>query len=359
MNDLPSTSTGARLDHPALRLDAVCDRFEAAWLAGHRPRIEDCLIDVTGPERTDLLRALLQLERELRRGDGDDPDPDEYRGRFPDDPRVIAEAFADAGSSDAEDVAGTIPMGPGRAPGSRPTPAGIWGPMAARSKTAAGPSRFVILRRHASGGLGEVFVAYDKELHREVALKEIRPDRAGDGVSQARFVFEAEITGSLEHPGIVPVYGMGEFGDGRPFYAMRFIQGDSLKAAIARFHADDGPDRDPGERALACRGLLRRFVDVCNAIAYAHSRGVLHRDLKPANIMLGKYGETLVVDWGLAKAIGRPERGEGEAAERRCGPLGRRLDPDGRWLRAGDAGLHESRAGRRRARPARPAVGRL
>ena len=100
---------------------------------------------------------------------------------------------------------------------------------------------------------------------------------------------------------------------------MRFIQGDSLKEAIARFHAADGPSRDPGERTLALRKLLRRFLDVCNAIDYAHSRGVLHRDLKPGNVMLGKYGETLVVDWGLAKAIGRPDPAD-VAAERRCGP---------------------------------------
>ncbi len=168
--------------------------------------------------------------------------------------------------------------------------------------------RFRILRPHASGGLGEVYVARDGELNREVALKQIKGGYADHPESRSRFLLEAEVTGGLEHPGVVPVYGLGHYPDGRPFYAMRFIRGDSLKQAIEKFHrADVQPGRDPGERALALRQLLRRFVDVCNTIAYAHSRGVLHRDLKPGNVMLGPYGETLVVDWGLAKPIGRPE----------------------------------------------------
>jgi tetratricopeptide (TPR) repeat protein/serine/threonine protein kinase len=169
----------------------------------------------------------------------------------------------------------------------------------------AGPAlRFQILRPHAKGGLGEVFVARDEELHREVALKEIRHARADEPHSRSRFLLEAEITGRLEHPGIVPVYGLGTYPDGRPFYAMRFIRGDTLHAAIERFHKADEGRRDPGERALALRGLLRRFVDICNAVSYAHARGVLHRDLKPANAILGDYGETVVVDWGLAKPTG-------------------------------------------------------
>jgi formylglycine-generating enzyme required for sulfatase activity len=169
--------------------------------------------------------------------------------------------------------------------------------------------RFRILRPHARGGLGEVYVALDGELHREVALKEIQPAHAGHPESRARFLLEAEVTGGLEHPGVVPVYGLGTYADGRPYYAMRFIKGDNLKEAIERFHRADGPGRDPGERALALRQLLGRFVDVCQAVAYAHSRGVLHRDLKPGNVLLGPYGETLVVDWGLAKVVGRPEGG--------------------------------------------------
>jgi tetratricopeptide (TPR) repeat protein/tRNA A-37 threonylcarbamoyl transferase component Bud32 len=166
--------------------------------------------------------------------------------------------------------------------------------------------RFRLLRPHAEGGLGKVSVARDEELHREVALKEIQERYADHAESRARFLVEAEITGGLEHPGIVPVYGLGTYDDGRPFYAMRFVKGDSLKEAIERYHRD-AKRRSPGERSLELRQLLGRFNDVCDAIAYAHSRGVLHRDLKPGNVMLGKYGETLVVDWGLAKPVGGPE----------------------------------------------------
>jgi serine/threonine-protein kinase len=169
-------------------------------------------------------------------------------------------------------------------------------------------NRFRRLREHARGGLGEVYVALDEELKREVALKQIQDRFADHFEARCRFLREAEITGKLEHPGVVPVYGLGSYPDGRPYYAMRFIRGESMDRAIARFHeADDDPRRDPGERSLALRDLLTRFIAVCNVVAYAHSRGVIHRDLKPANAMLGEYGETLVVDWGLARMLDSPE----------------------------------------------------
>ena len=135
-------------------------------------------------------------------------------------------------------------------------------------------------------------------MNREIALKEVRFGESESEENRRRFRVEAEVTGRLEHPGIVPVYDLGTHPDGRPFYAMRFIRGGNLKSAIQEFHENDAGSTT---RNLAFRELLRRFTDVCNAISYAHSRGVIHRDLKPDNIMLGEYGETLVVDWGISQ----------------------------------------------------------
>ncbi len=200
--------------------------------------------------------------------------------------------------------------------------------------------RYRVLRSHARGGLGEVFVALDTEVGREVALKEIQDEFADDPASQGRFLREAEVNGRLEHPSIVPVYGLGRHADGRPYYAMRFIRGETLDSAARRFHEaasggrqppDDATNqganapRSPAERNLEFRQLLTGFIAVCNAVAYAHSRGVLHRDIKPANVMLGKFGETLLVDWGLAKVMGQAESG---AAGGRAGFWGR---PETAW----------------------------
>lgn len=184
-------------------------------------------------------------------------------------------------------------------------PAGI--PTKSQSAPSTQPSgsasRFRNLRFHAAGGLGQVSIAHDAELDREVALKEIKPQFVQQPAARSRFVLEAKVTGGLEHPGIVPVYSLGAFADGRPFYAMRFIEGETLKDAILRFHDPERKKlRSESENTLELRQLLGRFIAVCQAVEYAHSRQVLHRDLKPGNIMLGKFGQTWVVDWGLAKA---------------------------------------------------------
>jgi eukaryotic-like serine/threonine-protein kinase len=203
----------------------------------------------------------------------------------------------------------TVPQGhSGPAPGSIEPPRFTQG------------ERFLPIRPHARGGIGQVWVAKDCELQRQVALKLILPKYADREDQRARFLIEAEITGNLEHPGIVPVYSLGRNADGRPYYAMRFIQGESLSVAIREFHlrsrqeAGKAGGRKRSMWGIEFRQLLGRFLDVCDAMDYAHSRGVLHRDIKPANIMLGRYGETLVVDWGLAKVIGKvdllPEQAE-------------------------------------------------
>ncbi len=289
-------------------LDQLCDAFEAAWRAGKPPTLESIVGQVVVGQQPGLFRELLHVEIAYRRKRGESLLPESLTGRFPQFSAVINTLLPPAATSVVELEAKTfvgsasqvMSVGLENGPGS----------LSGEASPAA-TDRFKALRLHAKGGLGEVFVAHDNELAREVALKEINARFANDPEARERFVREAEITGRLEHPGIVPVYGLGYHADGRPYYAMRFIQGESLQQALQNFHdADKKPQRNAGERALELRQLLQRFIAVCNAIGYAHSRGVLHRDLKPGNIMLGKFGETLVVDWGLAKIIGRMQEPE-------------------------------------------------
>lgn len=166
--------------------------------------------------------------------------------------------------------------------------------------------RYQVMSIHAHGGLGMVSKAKDRELRRVVALKEIQPRFANSKENRARFLREAKITGRLEHPGIVPIYSVGQYEDGRPYYAMRMIDGVSLRDAIIEFHSTKRT-MDAVDHSLRLRSLIQRFASVCDALSYAHSQGVLHRDIKPDNIMLGKHGETLLVDWGLATRIGQIE----------------------------------------------------
>lgn len=163
-------------------------------------------------------------------------------------------------------------------------------------------ARYRPLSFHARGGMGEVWLADDERIGRRVAVKKLRPGRESP---QARFLLEAQVTGQLEHPGVVPVHDLGIDEEGQPYYVMKFIEGRSLRAAITEYR----DQRSAGDwpRDLAFLRLLEAFVDVCNAVAYAHSKGVLHRDVKPDNVMIGPYGETLLLDWGLAKIIGQPE----------------------------------------------------
>ncbi|MEJ7604600.1 MAG: serine/threonine-protein kinase, partial [Kofleriaceae bacterium] len=151
------------------------------------------------------------------------------------------------------------------------------------------PDRYEILGEHGRGGLGTVLRANDKELGRHVAIKELI--KRGD-VGEVRFLREAMITARLEHPGIVPVHEAGQWPDGTPFYVMKLVAGRSLKQLIASTNSVD-------ERLR----LLDHVIAVAEAVAYAHKRDIIHRDLKPANVIVGDFGETVVIDWGLAKDL--------------------------------------------------------
>jgi serine/threonine protein kinase/tetratricopeptide (TPR) repeat protein len=167
--------------------------------------------------------------------------------------------------------------------------------------------RYTLSRLHATGGIGRVWLARDSSLGRDVALKELHPERAGNPAMAARFLREARITGQLEHPGVVPIYEVGRRPEGQqPFYTMRFVRGRTLADAVANYQHR----REEGKAGpLELRELLTAVVAVCNAVAFAHSRGVLHRDLKPQNVVLGDYGEAIVLDWGLARLTGQAEDG--------------------------------------------------
>jgi len=151
------------------------------------------------------------------------------------------------------------------------------------------PARYQILGEHGRGGLGRVSRAHDRELGRDVAIKELIS--RGD-VHEVRFLREALITARLEHPGIVPVHEAGRWPDGTPFYAMKLVSGRPLRDLIA--------ERTTVETRI---GLLHHVIAVAEAIAYAHGRNIIHRDLKPANVIVGDFGETVVIDWGLAKDL--------------------------------------------------------
>jgi serine/threonine-protein kinase len=180
---------------------------------------------------------------------------------------------------------------------------------------AAGGTRYRVLRPQDRGGMGEVFVARDLELGREVLLKQLPERRADDPQFRAAFLKEVRAGAALEHPNIAPVYDVGQYPGGRLFQVMRLIPGGTLQRAI-RDHHDSRGSLPEAERVLRFRELLGHFVDACQAIEYAHSRGVLHRDIKPSNIMLGSFGETQVIDWGLARIVGHDlSDGKGSPAE--------------------------------------------
>ena len=158
-------------------------------------------------------------------------------------------------------------------------------------------TRYSVSSLHASGGIGRIYIAQDGDLRRKVALKSIHPRLHHHPVVQARFLREAQVTGQLEHPNIVPVYELVRSQDGAVrFYTMRLVRGKTLRGEIRDYFAAEHT-----QNRLAFHRLVAAFLNVCYAVDYAHSRSIIHRDLKPDNVMIGKFGEVALMDWGLAK----------------------------------------------------------
>src|SRR5262245_53082893 len=170
----------------------------------------------------------------------------------------------------------------------------------ARSPAAAPPG-YELLEEVGAGGMGVVYRAREIAFDRDVAVKFLQDRYPPDSPAARRFLNEARITGQLQHPAIPPVHHIGTLPDGRPFLAMKLIRGETLAELLAT---------TPANNASGSVRFVQVFAQVCLAVAYAHSRGVVHRDLKPANVMVGAFGEVQVMDWGLAKELAPSRRPE-------------------------------------------------
>jgi hypothetical protein len=279
-----------RLSPAAVRLiDQTCDRFEAAWKAGGRPDPGVFLGDTDGDERAALLRELLLLDWEYRRRAGEAPRADDYAARFPADAAVVAAVGREAAANSFGRRASTSGLGRGETLAADPDP---------DDPPAGGGvgdirSRYDLVHEVGRGGIGVVFRGRDRHLGRDLAVKVLRDAYRDRPDARRRFVAEGRVGSRLQHPGIVPVYELGRSADRGPFITMKLVEGDTLAALLAARPA-------PGHDLPRFLGV---FVQVCQAVAYAHDRGVVHRDLKPHNVMVGSFGEVQVMDWGFAKTV--------------------------------------------------------
>ncbi len=249
---------------PARRLDQACDRFEAAWRTC-TPRLEDFLDGWQGEERDALLRELVLLDVYHRRRAGTRPIAEDYRGRFPDlGPDWLTGALAESST-------------PGE------------GPAAPFAEPVRNFGDYELGEEIARGGMGVVYKARQVSLNRVVALKMILAGQLASPAEVRRFRTEAENAAGLDHPGIVPIYEVGEHG-GRHYFSMKYVEGGSLAGQVGRFAGDP-------------KGAARLVEAVARAVHYAHERGILHRDLKPANVLLDAAGAPHVADFGLARRL--------------------------------------------------------
>ena len=302
MSDRPSENLDGMEIDLARRIDEVCRRFEADARDGRQPRIEDYLVDVSDEGRLALRAELESLERELRRSDETVAGPASGPPTAPEpqmvpNPSTIAEAPTIAPGpppSSVHEEATVPPSNPPRTAHDEPTAAVLRQDPSA-TPGASEPTHiryfgdYEIIREIARGGMGVVFRARQVSLNRPVALKMILAGQLADDTDVKRFHTEAEAAANLDHPGIVPIFEVGEH-EGQHYFSMGFVEGQSLSQRLA-----EGP-LPPREAAE----LIRR---VSEAIEYAHQHGVIHRDLKPANILIDQNGNPRVTDFGLAKKL--------------------------------------------------------
>jgi len=293
-----------------------------------------------------VFSVLLRKEFECRMQSGERPDLKDMRARFPqyalqialthkavkaEHARVETERTSESASKPTDDQAtqGEATEMESSPPGSSGTsvasPASGGGPPAGESMFVDG--RYKKQEILGAGGMGAIWTAFDSRTRRSVAFKEIKTNKVTHQEYVSRFVNEAQITAQLEHPGIVPVHDVGWQPDGSPYYVMQLVSDETLARRIRKFHSLKVGHAD---RNLESTRLLREFINVCYSLDYAHDRGIIHRDLKPQNVMMGQHGETVIIDWGLAKPFRRnrpadgqtqrktpePGRSTGKAAER-------------------------------------------
>jgi WD40 repeat protein/tRNA A-37 threonylcarbamoyl transferase component Bud32 len=255
------------------RIDAVCRRFEAAWKAGERPRLEDHLGQGEGREQQVLLRELLRLEVEYRRRRDETPTPQEYRDRFPGATELIDSLL---GTDSTTDRSGAERTGPHTA-------------VADQSTALPVVPGYEVLAELGHGGMGVVYKARQVKADRVVALKMILAGPHTSLETRLRFQIEAEAVARLSHRNVVQLFDVGEH-DGLPFFSLEFCPGGSLKTKLA------GLPQPPRQAAVLVEKLAR-------AVATAHAVGLVHRDLKPDNVLLGEDGEPKVTDFGLARRL--------------------------------------------------------
>jgi serine/threonine-protein kinase len=272
------------------RVAAASGRFEGDWKSGRRSRIEDHLAGIPEPDRSALLHRLLALELAYRARDGEQPTQQEYRGRFPEHLMLVARAFTEVTASASPPTGANQPTISARTSADDATT--DMGGSAPQSVPERGEG-YQLRSEIARGGMGMVLRGYDAELDRELAIKVLLQRHQDCPDLVRRFHQEAKIHGQLQHPGVAPVHRLGLLPDGRPFFAMKLVEGRTLAALLA-----DRLDRD---RELP--DFVKIFEQICQTMAYAHDKGILHRDLKPSNIMVGAFGEVQIMDWGLARRL--------------------------------------------------------